>query len=108
MILVLYVILLLKERSENEKMFNLIDFTNDKYKLLKFLYNNQIERKNNKYIALSQQEIADSLHFSKNKTNKIMQELKKDNFIDTFNNTKGKYIITDKGNKGIAVIEKKY
>jgi hypothetical protein len=37
-----------------------------------------------------------------------MQELKKDNFIDTFNNTKGKYIITDKGNKVIAVIEKKY
>ena len=73
MILVLYVILLLKERSENEKMFNLIDFTNDKYKLLKFLYDNQIEIKNNKYIALSQQEIADSLHFSKNKTNKIMQ-----------------------------------
>ena len=89
-------------------MFNLIDFTNDKYKLLKFLYDNQIEIKNNKYIALSQQEIADSLHFSKNKTNKIMQELKKDNFIDTFNNTKGKYFITDKGNKVIAVIEKKY
>ena len=87
-------------------MFNLIDFTNDKYKLLKFLYDNQIEIKNNKYIALSQQEIADSLHFSKNKTNKIIQELKKDNFIDSFNNTKGKYIITEKGNKVIDVIEK--
>lgn len=89
-------------------MFTLIDFTNDKYKLLKFLYDNQIEIKNNKYIVLSQQEIADSLHFSKNKTNKIMQELKKDNFIDTFNNTKGKYIVSDKGNKVISVIERKY
>ena len=89
-------------------MFTLIDFTNDKYKLLKFLYDNQIEIKNNKYIALSQQEIADSLHFSKNKTNKIMQELKKDNFIDTFNKTKGKYIVSDKGNKVIGVIERKY
>lgn len=89
-------------------LINLVDFTNDKYKLLKFLYENQIEIKNNKYIALSQQEIADSLHFSKNKTNKIMQELKKDNFIDTFNNTKGKYIVSDKGNKVIAIIEKKY
>ena len=88
-------------------MINLIDFTNDKYKLLKFLYDNQIEIKNNKYIALSQQEIADSLHFSKNKTNKIMQELKKDNFIDTFNNTKGKYIVSDKGNKVVSVIEGK-
>ena len=88
-------------------MINLVDFTNDKYKLLKFLYDNQIKIKNNKYIALSQQEIADSLHFSKNKTNKIMQELKKDNFIDTFKNTKGKYIVSNKGNKVISVIERK-
>jgi hypothetical protein len=86
-------------------LINLIDFTNDKYKLLKFLYDNQIEIKNNKYIALSQQEIADSLHFSKNKTNKIMQELKKDNFIDSYNNIKGKYIITKNGNKVVKIIE---
>lgn len=89
-------------------MINLVDFTNDKYKLLKFLYDNQIEIKNNKYIALSQQEIADSLHFSKNKTNKIMQELKKDNFINTFNNTKGKYIVSDKGNKVVEIVIRKY
>lgn len=87
-------------------LINLVYFTNDKYKLLKFLYDNQIEIKNNKYTALSQQEIADSLHFSKNKTNKIMQELKKNNFIDTFKNTKGKYIVSDKGNKVIGVIDK--
>ena len=89
-------------------LINLVDFTNDKYKLLKFLYDNQIEIKNNKYIALSQQEIADSLHFSKNKTNKIMQELKKDNFINTFNNTKGKYIVSDKGNKVVEIVIRKY
>lgn len=89
-------------------MINLVNFTNDKYKLLKFLYDNQIEIKNNKYIALSQQEIADSLHFSKNKTNKIMQELKKDNFINTFNNTKGKYIVSDKGNKVVEIVVRKY
>ena len=89
-------------------LINLVDFTNDKYKLLKFLYDNQIEIKNNKYIALSQQEIANSLHFSKNKTNKIMQELKKDNFINTFNNTKGKYIVSDKGNKVVEIVVRKY
>ena len=87
-------------------MINLNLFANDTYKLLKFLYDNQIEIKNKKYVALSQQEIADSLHFSKNKTNKIIQELKKDNFIDTFNNTKGKYIVSDKGSKVVSVIEK--
>lgn len=42
------------KKRRSEKMFNLIDFTNDKYRLLKFLYDNQIEIKNNKYIALSQ------------------------------------------------------
>ena len=57
-------------------LINLIDFTNDKYKLLKFLYDNQIEIKNNKYTALSTQEIADSLNSHKNKDNKIMKELK--------------------------------
>ena len=46
-------------------LINLVNFKNDKYKLLKFLYDNQIEIKNNKYIALSQQEIADSLYFLK-------------------------------------------
>lgn len=89
-------------------MINLVNFTNNKYKILKFLYDNQIEIKNKKYVVLSQQEIADSLHFSKNKTNKIIRELKKDNFIDSYNNTKGKYVITDKENKVISVIEKKY
>jgi hypothetical protein len=89
-------------------LINLIDFTNDKYKTLKCLYDNQIKVKNIKYIVLSQQELADILHFSKNKTNKIIQELKKDNFIDSYNNIKGKYIITNKGNKVVEIIEKKY
>lgn len=88
-------------------MLNLVQFTNDKYKTLKFLFDNQIEIKNVKYIVLSQQEIADSLHFSKNKTNKIIQELKKDNFIDNFNNTKGKYIVTENGYKVVEIIENK-
>ena len=48
------------------------------------------------------------MHFSKNKTNKIMQELKKEGFIDSFKNTKGKYIITNNGNIAINIIEKKY
>lgn len=90
------------------KLFNLVDFTNDKYKILKFLYDNQIKVKNDKYIVLSQQEIADMTHFSKNKTNKIIQELKRDGFIDTFNNTKGKYIITKNGNKVVEVVKKGY
>ena len=89
-------------------MIDLVQFTNDKYKTLKCLFDNQIKVKNIKYIVLSQQELADILHFSKNKTNKIIQELKKNNFIDSYNNIKGKYVITENGNKVIGVIERKY
>jgi hypothetical protein len=89
-------------------MLVLTSFTNDKYRILKCLYDNQIKVRNNVYVALSQQEISDIMHFSKNKTNKIMQELKKEGFIDSFKNTKGKYIITNNGNIAINIIEKKY
>lgn len=89
-------------------MFNLVDFTNDKYKILKCLYENQIQIKNDRYTVLSQEEISSLMHFSKNKTNIIMQKLRKDGFIDIYNNTKGKYIITKNGNKVISIIEKKY
>jgi hypothetical protein len=89
-------------------MLVLTSFMNDKYRILKCLYDNQIKVRNNVYVALSQQEISDIMHFSKNKTNKIMQELKKEGFIDSFKNTKGKYIITNNGNIAINIIEKKY
>ena len=87
-------------------MLSLELFVNDKYKLLKFLYDNQIQVKENYYVTLSQQEIADILHFSKLKTNNIIKELRKNNFIDTYNNKRGKYIITGKGCKVIEIIKK--
>lgn len=87
-------------------MLSLELFVNDKYKLLKFLYDNQIKVKNDYYVTLSQQEIADILHFSKLKTNNIIKELRKNNFVDIYNNKRGKYIITDKGYKVIEIIGK--
>lgn len=89
-------------------MFYLNQFSNDKYKVLKFLYDNEIKVKKDSYISLSQQEIADMLHYSKNKTNKYMQELKKENFIEMYRNMKGKYVITNQGYKVIKLMEKKY
>ena len=53
-------------------MFNLEYFSNDNYKVLKFLYDNQIQVKDEYYIVLSQQEIADMVQFSKLKTNGII------------------------------------
>ena len=57
-------------------MFNLEYFANDNYKVLKFLYNNQIQVKDEYYIVLSQQEIADMVQFSKLKSNGIFDSSK--------------------------------
>lgn len=89
-------------------MINLNLFTNDTYKLLKFLYDNQIQAKEDYYVVLSQQEIADILHYSKLKTNNIMKDLRNNNFITTFNNKRGKYMITNKGYRVIEILEEKY
>jgi hypothetical protein len=89
-------------------MFNLELFTNDCYKLLKFFYDNQIEVKDNYYVALSQQEIADILHFSKQKTNNIIRLLKENDYLSAYQNMRGKYMITNKGYKVIEIIERKY
>lgn len=84
----------------------LIFFTNDKYKILKLLYNNQISIKEDQYINLSQQEIADIAHYSKFKTNKIINELIKANYIELFQNRRGKYVLTEKALKVVEIIEK--
>ena len=87
-------------------MFNLEYFGNDNYKVLKFLYDNQIQVKDKYYIILSQQEIADMVQFSKLKTNGIMQELREKGFIANYENKRRKYVITDIGYKVIELMSK--
>lgn len=89
-------------------MYTLEYFGNDNYKVLKFLYDNQIpiENTEEKYIYLSQQEIANIIHFSKTKINAIMQELKRKGFIDNYKKKRGKYIITDIGKQVIELMSK--
>ena len=53
--------------------FNLEFFSNDRYDILKLLCDNRIKVKDDFYVPLSQQEIADIAHFSKLKTNKLLQ-----------------------------------
>ena len=74
-------------------MFNLEYLANDNYKVLKFLYDNQIQVKDEYYIVLSQQEIADMVQFSKLKTNGIIQELREKGFIANYENKRRKYVI---------------
>ena len=88
-------------------MFNLEYFGNDNYKVLKFLYDNQIQVKDEYYIVLSQQEIADMVQFSKLKTNGIIQDLREKGFIANYENKRRKYIITDIGYKVIELMSNK-
>ncbi|NFI83070.1 hypothetical protein FDA36_02655 [Clostridium botulinum] len=84
---------------------NLTYFLNDRYELLKLLYDNQLNIKGDIYISLSQQEIADIAHFSKLKTNKIINELKDLEFIVPYRNTRGKYSLTEKALNFIELIK---
>lgn len=86
--------------------FNLEYFSNERYDILKLLCDNQIKVKDNFYIPLSQQEIADIAHYSKLKTNRILNELMDNGFLSYFNGKRGKYVITDKGHKVLYLIQK--
>ncbi len=84
---------------------NLEIFTNDKYKLLKWIADNETEYRKAKYLSSSQQEIAETLHYSKSKTNKYMNELIDLNFLRRYKD-KGKYALTKQGYEAIKIIEK--
>ena len=82
------------------------EFANDRYNLLKLLYDNQIKVKDDFYIPLSQQEIADIAHYSKIKTNRILNELINMDCLITYQSKRGKYAITDMGHKILILIQK--
>lgn len=72
-------------------------FVNDKYRVLECMANRQIPVNNEQVIKLSQQEIADILHFTKTKVNAIIGELKVNGYLVQLS-TRGKYSLTEKAN----------
>lgn len=80
-------------------------FTNDRYDILKLLSDNQVSVKEEQYINLSQQEMSDIAHYSKLKTNKILNELMDMGYVILYKNKRGKYALTDKAIKTIEIIE---
>lgn len=72
-------------------------FVNDKYRVLECMANRQISVKNEQVIKLSQQDIADILHFTKTKVNSIVNELKDNGYIVQLS-ARGKYSLTEKAN----------
>ena len=87
--------------------FTLEFFSNDRYSILKLLSENQVTIKESSYVTLSQQEIADMAHFSKLKTNKLLNELIQDGYVGLFNGKRGKYMLTEKGLKALHTIQKR-
>ena len=70
-------------------------FLNDKYKLLKLLYDNQTMVLNKKVIPLTQQEISEALGMSKAKVNSLIGDLQGNGYIVL--ETRGKYLLLEKG-----------
>ena len=88
--------------------FSLEFFANDRYQLLNLLLENQVQIKDDYYVPLSQQELADMIRFSKLKTNRLLNELMDNGFVDFYNGKRGKYIITEKGYKALHIIRKNH
>lgn len=86
--------------------FTLEFFSNDRYDILKLLSENQVKVKDDFYVPLSQQEIADIVHFSKLKTNKLLNELLDNGFVKSFQGKRGKYAITEKGYKALQLMQR--
>ena len=84
---------------------NLEYFTNDKYKLLKWIADNEVQYRKAKYLSSSQQEIAEIKKKKKSKTNRYMNELIELNFLKRYKK-KGKYALTEQGYEAIKIINK--
>jgi len=83
-------------------------FTNDNYRLLKFLYDNQTVVLDKKIIPLTQTQISEQLGISKGKTNAIINELIDEEFL--IQEVRGKYTLTDKAKviiEGMIKLENK-
>lgn len=80
-------------------------FTNDRYLVLKILYEHQIEINGVTICPITQQEIADALGFSKTKINNVLNELIGD-YVEIYNNTKGRYCLTEQAKEIVRTLNK--
>lgn len=79
-------------------------FMNDRYRVLACMAQRQIIVNNEAVIKLSQQEIADTLGFTKSKVNSIIRELIQKGYV-TQVNTRGKYALTENANRELRNIQ---
>ncbi len=81
-------------------------FVNDKYRVLECMTNQQTSVNNNQVVKLSQQGIADILHFTKSKVNSIIGELEANGYVVQLS-TRGKYSLSDKAKNELRKIGNK-
>ena len=75
-------------------MLNIFDFTNDNFRILKFLYDNMDE---NCLVKVTQQEVGEATCISHVTVNKIFQCLKKELCIRQDKTRVGRYYVLDNG-----------
>lgn len=83
----------------------ILDFSNDRYTVLKTLYDHQMQVAGGCYIPLSQQEISTIVGFNRVKINHFMQELISSGYVSQFHSQRGKYMLTEKALRVISAFE---
>lgn len=79
----------------NEDILDLL--LTDYYKILRVLYENQVKINNNeKFVPLTQIEIAEIMGVSKITMNSMFKELQRQNLIYRYKGRRGRYCLTDK------------
>jgi len=86
-----------KRRSE-KTLGSVIDrMTNNTYKILKYMYSKQVEAPDgDKYIPVSQVEIADIFGMSTITVNKLFKQLKADDLLYPIENKRKRYKLSDR------------
>lgn len=80
--------------------------TNNNYRVLKLLNDNQVELNGVKFTVITQIEIAQELGLSKVTVNAIMKELQEKDLVYPFENRRGRYRLTDTSQSIVKEIEK--
>lgn len=88
---------------DNNMEYDVGIFLNDKFTVLQELYKHQIDINGVILCPVTQQELANIIGCSKAKINSILNELMKKGLVQMYNNTKGRYILSD---DAIKIIKK--
>ena len=83
-------------------MNEVLNFVNEKTKVLLIIRENQLEIEGKNICPLNQQEIADLVPCSKLKANQIIRELIDAGYVEMIR-SRGRYIVTEKGNTVLEI-----